>query len=321
MSKNYNPVQFIKARPFSFVTYFYNIDRSTSKRHNETSLINLSKKYSSNNLSEGAKKRLKKCINSQVLRDISFLKSNRKKYPHRNTFLTMVTLTLSSKQIHCDKFIKEKLLNTFLVNCRRMFPNLSYVWKAEVQKNGNLHFHIISNLRLQSWELQLLWNKIQDYYGYLEDFKKEYNRTNPPSTQICYLRKIKNVQAYLTEYMIKNEETRPICGKCWSASEDLLKVEFSSNFLAGRIEEELNKLESISKKITIEEKAITIIIPDLDKFNIIEFPMLFNAMFNPLEDIPIFTRYDDKYKSMFKAIDNLEFINTKKANQLKSKSE
>jgi hypothetical protein len=302
--------QFVKPRPFSFVTYYQNLDARRRKTHNQNSHFNLTKAYSSGNLSEGAKKRLKKCINSQVLRDISYLKSNRKRYPHRTTFLTLITLTLSSKQIHCDKFIKANLLNTFLVNCRRMFPNLSYVWKAEVQKNGNLHFHILSNIRLQSWEVQLLWNRIQDYYGYLADFKLKYNRTNPPSTDINYLRKIKNVQAYLTEYMAKNEDIRPICGKNWGASTDLLNVSYNSEFLTGQIEEELWKLNSISKIIKVEDKAINIIIPDMEKFTAAEFPQLYRSMFEPLESIPIFSKYSSQYNNMITSIKNLEYINT-----------
>jgi hypothetical protein len=317
LERNY--VQFIKPRPFSFVTYYQDIDRKPKKTINHNSHLNLSKAYKAENLSEGAKKRLKKCLSSQLLRDISFLKSNRKRYPRRKTFLTLVTLTLSSRQIHCDKWIKKNLLNTFLVNCRRLFPNFSYVWKAEVQKNGNIHFHIVSNLRLQSWELQLLWNRIQDYYNYLADFKEKYNRSNPPSTEIKYLKKIKNIQGYLTEYLLKNEDTRPLCGKNWGASEDLLKVNFSSEFLEGKIMDELFKLSSVSKIIKVEDKAISIIIPDMDKFNSIDFPLLHSEMFKPLEDIPIFTRYSESYKNMFNAIEKLEYINEKKAIELKAK--
>ena len=312
--------QFVKARPFSFVTYYQNLDAKRRKVQNHNSHLNLSTKYTAGNLSEGAKKRLKKCINAQVLRDISYLKSNRKRYPNRSTFLTLITLTLSSSQIHCDKFIKANLLNTFLVNCRRLFPNLSYVWKAEVQKNGNIHFHILSNIRLQTWELQLLWNRIQDYYGYLHDFKLKYNRSNPPSTDINYLRKIKNVQAYLTEYMAKNEDVRQICGKNWGASEDLLNVNYNSEFLTGKIEDELWKLNSISKIIKVEDKAISIIIPDMDKFNAIEFPILYTTMFEPLEKIPIFTRYNSQYINIINAANNLEYINTQKQNEFKNKT-
>lgn len=317
--QNVNFVQFLKARPYSFVTYYQNIDRKQRKTINQNSHFNLTKAYKADNLSEGAKKRLKKCINASVLRDISYLKSNRNRYPNRKTFLTLVTLTLSSTQIHCDKWIKKNLLNTFLVNCRRLFPNFSYVWKAEVQKNGNIHFHIISNLRLQSWELQLLWNRIQDYYGYLDEFKEKYNRSNPPSTEIKYLKKVRNIQSYLTEYLLKNEDTRPLCGKNWGASESLLNVNYTSDFLEGRISDELFRLSTVSKIIQIEGKAISIIIPDMEKFNSAEFPLLYSEMFQPLEDIPIFTKYSESYKHMFNAIDKLEYINDKKAEQLKEK--
>jgi hypothetical protein len=120
--------------------------------------------------------------------------------------------------------------------------------------------------------------------------------------------------------MAKNEDIRPICGKNWGASADLLNVSYNSEFLTGKIEEELWKLNSISKIIKVEDKAINIIIPDMEKFTAVEFPQLYKSMFEPLESIPIFSKYNSEYNNMITATKNLEYINTQKQNKIKNKT-
>ena len=62
-----------------------------------------------------------------------------------NYKLALITLTLPSAQRHPDEEIKSKLLNQFLIELKNKFQVRDYIWKAEKQENGNIHFHILIN--------------------------------------------------------------------------------------------------------------------------------------------------------------------------------
>ncbi len=150
--------------------------------------------------------------------------------------LTFITLTLPSTQAHSDKEIKAKCLNTFLNTLRRKHKSELYIWKAEKQENGNIHFHIICDKYIHWTTIRTDWNRIVNKLGYVdrysEKMKKYYKNgfrlsdnpndkrtqaqqfasytrakktgyTNPNSTDIHALYKIKNLAAYISKYMAK----------------------------------------------------------------------------------------------------------------------
>jgi hypothetical protein len=134
---------------------------------------------------------------------------------------TMLTLTLSSKQKHTDEEIKQKCLNPFITELKKVLGrNLLYLWSAEAQplNTQNIHFHIITDRYICANWAQSVWNRIQDRLGYIE----RSNFTNPPSTHI----KIKNIDkqtvGYLMKYITKFKKTaRKITGKLWGCSHKL----------------------------------------------------------------------------------------------------
>src|SRR4030043_602343 len=152
--------------------------------------------------------------------------------------LSVVTLTLSSKQIHPDNIIKAFFLNHFLVEAKKRWNVTRYVWKAEKQKNGNIHFHILLDKFIPWSELRDSWNRIQNKLGYVSRYRENltawhaggfnprfelaknwplkkqmqaYNYgvksdwNNPNSTDIHSLRHVRNVKNYMIKYMVKNE--------------------------------------------------------------------------------------------------------------------
>lgn len=121
--------------------------------------------------------------------------------------LNFITLTLSSKQKHDDLYIKSKLLNAFLVDLRRRFFVISYMWRAEAQINGNIHFHIVVNKYVHYTHIRNIWNRIQAEHGYIPDYdvkSKWGGDNNPPSTEIKKVYKCKNIAGYLSKYCSKN---------------------------------------------------------------------------------------------------------------------
>jgi len=151
--------------------------------------------------------------------------------------LTFVTLTLSAKQVHTDEVIKSKLLNQFLTTARKKWDMRYYIWKAEKQENGNIHFHILTNQYIKYQEIRSVWNGIQNKKGFhyvdrysqnmqkyfrsgfrlfpnddrtrIKQFSayeknKKINWVNPNSTDIHALYKVKNIGAYMSKYMSKS---------------------------------------------------------------------------------------------------------------------
>lgn len=137
---------------------------------------------------------------------------------------TFATLTLSSNQLHCDKEIKRKAFNYFLVYAKRKWHINNYIWKAEPQKNGNIHFHILLDRFIPYKELRIIWNKAQEQLQYITEFKKIHGHENPNSTDIHSLRKVKNISSYIIKYMKKDEAFRPICGHTWGRSDNMREL-------------------------------------------------------------------------------------------------
>jgi hypothetical protein len=187
--------------------------------------------YISKNAKLTGKKQISKKVNTEI--EIETGKLHTKPINYK---LTFITLTLSSKQKHTDEEIKSNLLNHFLTEARKNWNMQYYIWKAEKQENGNIHFHILSNNYIKHEELRKTWNRIQNKPGYnyvdaysrkMQDFFREgfktfpgdtrqkktqekayycnkaINWTNPNSTDIHCLYKIKNVSAYMSKYLSK----------------------------------------------------------------------------------------------------------------------
>lgn len=173
----------------------------------------------------GSRKRLRECLSrwfDTVTIAHDFLRVP--VIPLRNH--TFITLTLSSRQVHCDKTIKRECLNHFLIYLKRHYGVVNFIWKAELQKNGNIHYHMITDKYIPHQELRELWNTAQNRLSYVDMFAHD----NPNSTDIHSLKRIKNVMAYVGKYMSKKSSAdddkpgvvlRPICGHVWGRSDNL----------------------------------------------------------------------------------------------------
>ncbi len=104
-------------------------------------------------------------------------------YKQKQCFLTFVTLTLPSKQKHDDNFIKRHLLSKLIKQLKEKYGVSLYVWVAEPQTNGNIHFHILIDKFIENvtepkyakvvLELTKEWNRILDLYGYIKPYQEK----------------------------------------------------------------------------------------------------------------------------------------------------
>jgi hypothetical protein len=138
-------------------------------------------------------------------------------------YLSWMTLTLSADQGNrTDAEIKKHCLDPFLKAARRRWGMAHWVMRAERQKNGNLHFHFITTAWIPHQELRAVWNRSQDKLGFVQAFHKKHGHSDPNSTDIKSIQKLKQLQAYMTKYMVKlGPKNVKIGGRVWSCSESI----------------------------------------------------------------------------------------------------
>lgn len=118
--------------------------------------------------------------------------------------ITFATLTLPSYQYGVsDKKIKSAVFDPWLKRARRRWKLLHYVWRAERQTNGNIHFHIMADVFIPYNELKDTWNENLNALGFIDAFEKLHGHRHPNSTDIHSVKKIKNLAAYCVKYCTK----------------------------------------------------------------------------------------------------------------------
>lgn len=157
--------------------------------------------------------------------------------------LAFITLTLPSPQIHPDSEIINKCLNQFLIECKKYHALKNYVWRAEKQKNGNIHFHILLDRFIPWWEVRNRWNRIVNKLGYVNRFQEKHGHTTPNSTDIHSTRKVKNLRLYLTKYMSKNENECEQSGRVWSCNQELSNIKGCYLNIDSEVQAELEKIQ------------------------------------------------------------------------------
>lgn len=115
--------------------------------------------------------------------------------------VNFITLTLPSVQMHSDVEILRECFIPFMNQWRRRRDKLLFIWKAEVQDNGNLHFHITSNSFYHHRNLRRDWNKFVNKLGYVD----RSGLVNPNSTDVHSIKNIKNLSSYLSSYYTKKD--------------------------------------------------------------------------------------------------------------------
>lgn len=177
----------------------------------------------SGDMTKGSIQRLKKAVNTLVaIADWKTSPLLKKKGTFRWK-LNFITLTLPSSQGSIsDKEIKSKCLNPWLKAMTRKFGLKNYIWKAEKQDNGNLHFHLTTDIYLLHTNIRNEWNYYINKLGYVDRFALKHGHSNPNSIDVHATYKVKNLAAYLIKYITKqNKENQKVEGKMWDCSENL----------------------------------------------------------------------------------------------------
>lgn len=162
--------------PSAVIAYkhFTNRDRSQDNKKSLSNLVKGAKGEYNGWMSPATARKCKKMINCFLILG---------KYGGRYTkgnVPTFCTLTLPSDQIHDDKFIKKDIFNDrFMKAIKRKFGVKHYFWRAEPQRNGRIHFHVIFDTKIPWQSIRGNWNHIISKYGYIDGYRKEQMAKHP----------------------------------------------------------------------------------------------------------------------------------------------
>lgn len=137
--------------------------------------------------------------------------------------INFITLTIhdTSKNYTASETYK-MLLKPFLQWLTKTQKVSDYIWKAELQKRGQIHYHITTNKWIHYQLIKDKWNNLMRQNNMLVEYFKKFKTYNPNSTDIHKVYKIKNIEAYLCKYLSKKESDKnSTIGKIWDCSKSL----------------------------------------------------------------------------------------------------
>lgn len=140
--------------------------------------------------------------------------------------LSFQTLTVHSPDKNIlTKEAYKNLLAPYLKWMRDNYGCYTYMWKAELQERGQIHYHIISTAFIHYEDVRKKWNYLNRKAGYLDDFFKEYGHYNAPGTEIKSVEKQHEMAGYLKKEFLKSYQNKTtVGGKVWDCSMNLKEV-------------------------------------------------------------------------------------------------
>lgn len=231
-------IPYISIKPSYSFTSVYNPDRLTRSSAQVENERNLIENSSGGLISAKARKAIRLSIDWLLIcsdRTSLYERSTKKRF---NAPLKFITLTLPSPQRHSDAVIKSQCLNQFLIELKQYHHVVNYVWRAESQRNGNIHFHITTDKFIHHRDISEKWNRIIQKLGYIDAYRlnqlqhhsgnftprpelfkswdEEHQRSaylkgtadnwsSPPTTQIKAVKNLSELGAYLSKEFTKNK--------------------------------------------------------------------------------------------------------------------
>jgi len=135
--------------------------------------------------------------------------------------LVFITLTLSSPVKVDDRDAYKYCLKPMLRWMKDKLGVNSYIWKAELQQRGQIHYHLTCNQFVYWKTIRDQWNKLQKKAGYLDEFQKKYGHYNANSTDVHKVRNDGDIACYMEKYIAKAGKGGKVLGKVWDCSVNL----------------------------------------------------------------------------------------------------
>lgn len=193
----------LSVSPFACHHYYVPVDGFQASRAHTANAYHLEDNEHNGTVSHKGRKRLEKALAwliyySKPKRITD--QSTGKKFTFNINF---ITLTLSAKQGHSDQEITKVCLGSMLDKLRKQVGLNNYIWRAEAQANGNIHFHLVTDTFVHYNDLRKWWNQSQELLGYVSAFARKHHHFNPNSVDVHSVKHIKRISSYLSKYMSK----------------------------------------------------------------------------------------------------------------------
>jgi len=199
--------------------------KEPKQQYNRRSNLLSKRSSTSNTLSRNSAMKMRRAL-SWLVASAEKKKVYEKRYKRKVDWrINFITLTLPIQNDVTDARVK-RMFNTWCKWAKYNCGLSNYVWKAEVQKRGELHLHVITDCYIHYSNLNFAWNRILKKEGLLNGHIK------PNSTDVHAVLEddVKDLTAYVVDYMQKkgkNEEgevVREIKGRLWGCSRALSKA-------------------------------------------------------------------------------------------------
>lgn len=203
----------------------------------ENSKANLRLKYSSGGLSNTAKKDIRRLVDNWQWAVTASQRLWSKGRERRRRYFVLITLTLPAKQSESDNVVKRRYLGVWLQNLERVHKGINWLWVAEAQHNGNIHFHVIVDRYVQ-WEwVRRTWNRVLSNGDYIERFAAKFKHQDAPSVDVCGQKSMTNPAAYITKYLTGDKWVRDIEGRLWGCRDTLRQIDRWSLSVGDEVED------------------------------------------------------------------------------------
>jgi hypothetical protein len=241
----------LQIRYKSAIAYTIPTERPNYARHE----VRQHKTYTGG-MTEHAKKRIRRAVEILVMCSPPQSVWNPVSQRPCNFRLTFATVTISTRTLIPHREAYERGLKPLLRVLRTRYDWKHYIWKAELQKRGQIHWHITGNRFLDYRYLKSEWNNIQYRNGWLQDYHERTGSWAPNSVDIHAVHNVARLDLYLAKYIAKSGAT--IQGKCWDTSASLAGKKFFATEIDSEMGHKLDAAQTSGKaqKIVLENCSI-----------------------------------------------------------------
>lgn len=191
----------------------------------DKSKANLKNNRVKGELSKSSKRKLSKSINWLVASASNIKVWSKQQKKHYNFKCAFITLTLPSEQSTITDYqFKKHMLAKFVDWMKKTKAVKNYIWKVELQKNGNIHAHIVINQFIHYNDIRREWLKICEEFGLVDNENWRENLQSIPCTEIKPVKNAKKLSNYVAKYLSKSDEIindRYISGRLWACNYEL----------------------------------------------------------------------------------------------------
>jgi hypothetical protein len=208
----------------------------------KASISNLAKNKPSGKITPHTKGRIRKIIDTWLSAIYVYNKSYENEHLQREHYPIFITLTLCSEQKHPDEYIKRTMLTQFIQKLQTNHDIKNLFWRAEKQKNGNIHFHIITDKYIPKSKLSKYWADLLEKEGYLKSYQEKFGNKQPPSVNVEGADSIKNFIEYVTKYATKESPAETVAGRIYGMTDNLRKIQPFTTCQDNQISEDINQI-------------------------------------------------------------------------------